>query len=221
LAKVRVNVGSQKEREAILELADVLAEEINVKEIDVVAEVGELVDYKILPNNRLLGPRFGADFPRVRRALMALDATKAVSRLQEKGELALDLDGETVTLDEEDVLVQTESRGGLAVASDKGVTVAVDTTLTPALVQEGFARDLVRAVNNMRKEAGLEIEDRIHVTYAPPTDGDVADALQNYADYLQQEVLALSLVEVSDPHGDFAETVGVGDDNIKIAIRKA
>ena len=221
LAQARVNVASQKEKADILELADVLAEEINVKEIEVVAEVGELVNYKIMPNNRILGPKYGADFPKVRRALMALDPAQAVASLQQAGELALALDGETITLSQQEVLVQTESRGGLAVASDRGVTVAVDTALTPQLVQEGYARDLVRAINNMRKEAGLEIEDRIHLAYAPPAGEHLAAALENFAEYLQQETLALSLQAAAEPRGDYSETVNVGDDDFVIALRKA
>ncbi len=225
LSKARVNVATQRERDDILELSEVLAEEINVKQIDVVSEVGELVDYKVLPNNRLLGPRFGAGFPRVRSALLALDAAQAVAHLQQHGALPLEVDGETITLGQEDVLVQTESRGGLAVASDRGVTVAVDTTLTPELVQEGYARDLVRAVNNMRKEAGLEIDDRIHLAYAPSDDPDVVAALAGFGAYLQQETLALSLQELTPEWAEagdvYREQAAVGESQLTMALRKA
>ena len=221
LASARVNVGSQQEKDDILELADVLAEEINVKEIDVVSEVGELVDYKILPNNRLLGPKYAADFPRVRQALMAVDPGQAAATLQQEGQLTITVDGQEIVLDQEEVLVQTESRGGLAVASDKGVTVAVDTQLTPALVQEGYARDLVRAINNMRKAAGLEIEDRVHLRYQLPGDEDVAAAFDSFGDYVQQETLALSLQAKQPPQGDYEETVSVGDAEFVIALSKA
>ena len=221
LARARVHVGSVREKEDIVELAAVLREELNVKEIEVVSEVGELVNYKLLPNNRLLGPKYAADFPRVRAALLALDAAQAAATLQETGELTLSLDGETVTLEREEVLVQTESRGGLAVASDKGITVAVDTALTPELVQEGYARDLVRAINNMRKEAGLEIEDRIHLTYEEPGDAEVAAALQNFGSYIQEETLALSLQPGTPPPAAYEETLSVGDAEFVVVLRKA
>ncbi|MCA9874557.1 MAG: class I tRNA ligase family protein, partial [Anaerolineales bacterium] len=218
LARARVNVGSQQEQADLAELADVLKEEINVKEIEIVSEVGELVDYKLLPNNRVLGPKFGKDFPRVRRALEALDPAQAARRLQAGQNLALDLGDKTVELTNEDVLVQTEARGGLAVASDKGVTVAVDTELTPELVQEGYARDLVRAINNMRKDAGLEISDRIELSYA--ANGDVAAALENFADYVQQETLAVLLTAVPLANPDFQQTVNVGGQDVELALRK-
>ncbi len=218
LARARVNVGSQQERDDLLELADVLAEEINVKEIEVVSEVGELVNYKLLPNNRVLGPRFGKQFPKVRAALMALNASEAAMVLQAGEELQVALDGEIFGLSGEDVLVQTESRGGLAVASDKGVTVAVDTELTPALVQEGYARDLVRMINNMRKEAGLDISDRIELAYQ--ADGDVAAAMAGFADYIQQETLTLSLVAGAMNAPFYEEEVSVGDEMVGLALRK-
>jgi isoleucyl-tRNA synthetase len=219
LARARVNVGSQQERNDLLELAEVLSEEINVKEIEVVSEVGELVNYKLMPNNRVLGPRLGRLFPKVRVALMVLDAAEAARILQSGEELPVQVEGQTVILGAEDVLVQTESRGGLAVASDKGVTVAVDTELTPQLLQEGYARDLVRTLNNMRKDAGLDISDRIHVVYQ--AQGEVAAALANFADYIRQETLALTLnaADLQDPL--VLLTVEIGDENVTLALRKA
>ncbi len=219
LRKARVFVATQQERDDLLDLADVLQEEINVKEIEVVSEVGELVQYRVLPNNRVLGPKYGAKFPKVRAALMVLDPADVARTLQAGQPVVLDLDGEEVVLSEDEVLVQTESRGGLAVASEKGVTVAVDTTLTPELVQEGYARDLVRAVNNMRKEAGLEIADRIELAYAAT--GDVAAAMANFGDYVKQETLAISLVAGSLPNATYVQTVSVGGQDVELALRKA
>jgi isoleucyl-tRNA synthetase len=129
------------------------------------------------------------------------------------------VDGQAIQLTGEDVLVQTESRGGLAVASDKGVTVAVDTALTPELVQEGYARDLVRTINNMRKEAGLDIADRIHLAYQ--ASGDVAAALANFADYIQQETLAVTLAAGQMAELDYQQTLSVGDQAVNLSLRKA
>lgn len=219
LAKARVNVGSRQQQVDLTELADVLMEEINVKEIEVVSEVGELVNYVLMPNNRVLGPKFGKQFPKVRAALMALDPAAAAKTLQAGESLQLEVGGEVATLTSEDVLVQTESRGGLAVASDKGVTVAVDTSLTPELTQEGYARDLVRTINNMRKDAGLEISDRIQLAYQ--ASGDVAAAFAGFADYIQQETLALSLEAGELADALFQQTVSVGDQPVVLALRKS
>ncbi|MCA9937573.1 MAG: isoleucine--tRNA ligase [Anaerolineales bacterium] len=216
LAKARVNVGSAQALADLEDLVDVLTDEINVKAIDIVAEVGELVNYKLLPNNRLLGPKLGPLFPQVRAALMRIDPAAAARQLLAGESLPLSVAGETVLLTPEEVLVQTESRGGLAVASDKGVTVAVDTALTPALVQEGYARDLVRAVNTLRRDNGLALDDRVHLVYALPASAaaDIAAAFVNFADYVQQETLALSFAP-----GDAADgfEVKVGDTPVMVA----
>ncbi len=219
LARARVNVGSKRERDDLRELANVLAEEINVKEIEVVSEVGELVNYKLLPNNRELGPRFGKQFPQVRAALMALNAAEAASVLQSGEALQVEVGGEMVDLTSKEVLVQTESRGGLAVASDKGVTVAVDTELTPELVQEGYARDLVRTINNMRKEAGLDIADRIKLAFQ--TGADIAAAMDHYADYIKQETLAVELKNGAMEQALFQETVTIGGEAVELALQKS
>ncbi|MFZ0544415.1 MAG: class I tRNA ligase family protein [Candidatus Promineifilaceae bacterium] len=219
LSKARVNVGSQQARADLLELAEVLADEINVKEIEVVSEVGELVNYKLMPNNRVLGPKYGSLFPKVRQALAQLDPSEAARTLHEGGQLQVDVNGQQIGLNEEEVLVQTESRGGLAVASDKGITVAVDTTLTPALVQEGYARDLVRTVNTMRKEAGLELDDRITLYYQ--TGGDVAQALVNYGSYIQQETLATSLVDGGVETADFQQSFELEGQAVTLGVKKA
>lgn len=219
LAKARVNVGTREAQDDLAELADVLQEEINVKEIEIVSEVGELVDYKLLPNNRVLGPKFGKDFPRIRQMLETLDPAQSARQLQAGQALTLDLGDKQVELTAEDVLVQTEARGGLAVASDKGVTVAVDTHLTAELVQEGYARDVVRLVNSMRKEAGLEISDRIDLAYEAA--GDVALALENFADYIKQETLTLVLAPGTLADALYRQNVQVGEQELTLALRKA
>ena len=219
LAAARVNVGSQQEQDDLLELEDVLKEEINVKEIAIVSEVGELVNYKLLPNNRVLGPRLGKHFPRVRVALEQLDPAAAARALQAGQMIAIEVDGQTFELGDEDILVQTESRGGLAVASDKGVTVAVDTELTPSLTREGYARDLVRAINNMRKDAGLEISDRIELAYV--AEGETAVAMQEFADYIRQETLAVTLQPGQLAGATYGETVSVGESDVGLMLRIA
>ncbi|HBY98418.1 MAG TPA: isoleucine--tRNA ligase, partial [Chloroflexi bacterium] len=135
------------------------------------------------------------------------------------GELTVTVDSEMVTLSGEDVLVQTESRGGLAVTSEKGVTVAVDTELTPELIQEGYARDLVRTINTLRKDAGLALDDRIHVTYQ--ADGETGAAVNAFADYIQRETLALSLTPGAPDGAQAQQTLKLGGEQVQVAIRRA
>jgi len=178
-----------------------------------------LVSYKLLPNNRLLGPKFGRLFPTVRNALISLDAAQAAVDLQKNGKLILQLEDRTVELSSEEVLIQTESRGGLAVSSDRGITVAIDTTLTPELLQEGYARDLVRAINTMRKDAGLALDDRIHLTYE--ASGEVEAALSNFEAYIKQETLALSLSTQEHDPVEYRQVLVIDGHEAQIGLRKA
>lgn len=218
LAIARVNVASEKAQRELQELGDVIIEELNVKKFEVVTELSALVSYKLLPNSRTLGPKFGKEFPKVRKALSALDPTAAAASIQAGKNLVVEVDGEKHEVDPSDVLLQTESKGSDAVASAGGVTVAVDIELTPALLQEGFARDLVRTINNMRKDAGFEISDQIHIKYEAA--GDAGDAVTNFADYIKQETLALSL-EPGDGNGDdFKQQLKVGENEVAVSIQK-
>ncbi len=222
LARARVNVGSAQEEQDLRELADVLKEEINVKAIEIVSEVGELVNYKLMPNNRVMGPKYGQQFPAIRQALAKVDPVAAARLLQSGQSLTLSVSGQTLELGSDEVLVQTESRGGLAVASEKGVTVAVDTELTPELIQEGYARDFVRQINDARKNLGFEINDRVHV-YVQDGDAEVSASLTTFSSYIQQETLALSLETVAEPpaNGSQPQTAKIGDNEATFWLVKA
>jgi len=219
LARARVHVGSNQEKEMLEDLIDVLSEEINVKEIDIVSEVGELVRYRLLPNNRELGPKYGRLFPKIRQALEEVDQFAAATKLQDGRPLSLSVEGQQIELLPEEVLIQTESRGGLAVASDKGITVAVDTALSPELIQEGHARDFVRHLNTLRKEGGLALDDRIHVRYQ--AEGEIAEAIVNNADYIKQETLAVSLAEGDTTAATLRQTISLDEGQVTFSLYKA
>ncbi|UCH59392.1 MAG: isoleucine--tRNA ligase, partial [Anaerolineales bacterium] len=159
LARVLVYTSARQNLDQ--ELVDIVMDELNVKGFEFVQEATRLVTYRVLPDNKLLGPRFGAQFPKVRAALAELDPAKVANAVSAGLPITLDVDGQRVELAPEEVLVQTQPAEGLAVASDKLATVAVDATLTPELKAEGLAREIVRRVQAMRKEAGFDIADRI------------------------------------------------------------
>jgi isoleucyl-tRNA synthetase len=183
------------------ELVDIIIDELNVKVFEFVEEAGKLVNYRVLPDNKLLGPRFGASFPRVRAALMALDPAKVAAAVLAGQPVSLSVDGGTVELAANEVLVQTTPVEGLAVSTDHGVSVAVEAVITPELRAEGLARELVRRVQDLRKSSGLEISDRIRVVYsASPV---LAGAAAMFRDYIMNETLALSL-EPGEPASGMA-----------------
>jgi isoleucyl-tRNA synthetase len=174
-------------------MQDLIVEELNVKQLDVAREAGELVSYRLLPVNQVLGPRFGRQFPQLRAALSAIkDPTEAAALLEAGQRLTLDFAGQSVELAATEVLVQTDARAGLAVLSDGGITVALDTELTPPLIAEGLAREIVRRVQALRKEADFQLDDRIVTTYE--TDVELGAVLAQWEDYIQAETLSDELV---------------------------
>jgi isoleucyl-tRNA synthetase len=173
------------------ELLALVQDELNVKRVAFVDDASDLVTYRLLPDNKVLGPRFGKRFPAVRAALAAQDPLAAVRRLQADLPLQLEVEGEEVELAPEDVLVWEEPREGLAVASERDVTVGVDIVITPELAAEGLAREVVRRVQNLRKASGFNLDDRIVTTcYA---EGELAEAIEAWRDFIAAETLSVEL----------------------------
>jgi len=201
------------------ELLDLVQEELNVKKVTFVEAAGDLVTYHLLPDNKVLGPLFGSRFPAVRKALSELDPTVAVKRLKASLPLSIQVEGEEIELAPDQVLVQEQPQEGLAVASEKGVTVAVDIILTPELVAEGLARDVIRRVQNLRKEAGFNLDDRIVTTYQ--AEGELTAAIEACRNLIAAETLSVDLRAGPLEEGAAAGTEQIGDHVLLLGIRKA
>ncbi len=191
LSRVLVDVGSRA-RSLSEELTAIVVDELNVKHLEFVEDAGALVSYRILPNNKLLGPKFGKDFPAVRKALAALPPAEVAAKVAAGEDVTLEVNGQTVELSGEEILVQTEAAAGLAVAADKVISVGLDTTITPELRAEGLAREVVRRIQAMRKTAGFEIADRITTWYQ--AEGELTEAIQVWSAYIQNETLSTQLL---------------------------
>ena len=192
LARVHVKVQSQKERETVRRLADQLVEELNVKEVALIDDEAEFFDYQVRPNLPVLGPKYGPRIGELQRALAAADKAAlakgaASGRTVELGDFVLE---------PSDLLVSMQGKPGFAAAEDSGYAAAITTEITPELADEGLARELVRRIQEMRKDAGFEISDRIRLTFEG--DEDVARVMRSWHDYIAQETLAGS-VEASAP----------------------
>jgi len=218
LAKVLVNV-SEGSAELSAELVDIVTDELNIKALEFVADAGELVSYIVLPNNKLLGPKFGADFPRVREALNSLNPAEVAARSAAGEAVTIEFNGEIVSLSSEEILVNTEAAEGMAVAADKVVTVAIDTLLTPELIAEGLAREVVRRIQAQRKNAGLNIEDRIKTWYVAPE--ALVKVFTDWGMYIQTETLTTELVASEPPADAFVETHKVEGQECTIGVKKS
>ncbi len=217
LAKVLAHVS---EGDATLsdELVDIVTDELNIKGLEFVADAGALINYKVLPNNKLLGPKFGADFPKVRTALTALDPAYVAAKVAVEEPVALEVNGASVSLTAEEVLVSTEGAEGMAVAADKVVTVAIDTALTPELKAEGLAREVVRRIQAQRKNADFNIEDRITTWYV--ADGELAKVFSAWGDYIQAETLTTELLAEDPPNEAFVEKHKVEGVEVTIGVKQ-
>jgi len=207
LREIVVHVRNDDEAEALRTHGDQVLEELNIKRLALVEDPAELVSYVIKPNLPVLGPKLGKRLGPVRAALQALDPAEVAARVGAGQVISLDMPGEDepLVLSPDEVLVETKQKEGYVVEQEKGLVVALDTTLTEDLRQEGVARDLVRLVNEMRKSAGFAISDRITTTYQV-RDGNgqaarLAAALTRFGDYVQQETLSLRLEAAAPPAG--------------------
>ena len=198
-------------------LVNEVAEELNVKRVEPIVDLGGLFEHTVVPNFRVLGPRLGSLMPKVKEALASVDSAAVASAFDDGATYRLDVDGTTVHLGPDDVEVRAVAHDQLVLTEDAGYAVALDTTLNDELRLEGAARELVRAINDLRKALDLALSDRIRVTvYANDT---FADAAAQHGDWIAAEVLAVEwrvspLAEASDG----VHAIEIDGDRIEVAL---
>ena len=221
LPEVLVGVRSEAERRSVERLEDQLRDELNVKRVRYLGLGDAFLDYDLKPNLPLIGKRLGKRIPALRAALAAADARAIAQEVRSGNPVTFELDGEQVTLESEALLLDARSPEGFAAVEDRGYLVALDTTLTDALVREGLARDAVRLVQDARKQAGLEVSDRIEV-WLDADDPNAAAALAEHDATLRSETLALSVERGGvSPDDAFTVRAPLGDGELRIALRRA
>ncbi len=217
LSRLLVRTPDDKAANALEEHRDQVLEELNVKTIEFIARDAGLVSYRIKPNLPRIGKRYGKLIPHIRKALDQADGAAIASAAASDEEFEISVQGETIKLGAEDVLIETSSAAGFACGEDGGYLTALDTSLNDELLREGVARELIRTVQEARKQAGLEVSDRI-ILGVSGTEG-VESALEAYRDYLMAETLATRwAVGQADPH--YTEDRTLDNESWKIEISK-
>jgi isoleucyl-tRNA synthetase len=211
--RAAVVVATGAEREAIQRLSGLVREELNVRHLRFVSEADELGEVEIKPNYRTLGPRFGKQMPLVAAAVAGLDAARAAARLRDGGLVAVTVGGTDQELGPEDLLLTMKPLEGYQVEREGSHAVALELEIDDSLRAEGWARDIVRAVQSARQAAGLEVSDRILLTL----DGDpeLVTAARTHQEYIARETLATS---VGYESLDGAEPVSIDGRPLKIGV---
>jgi isoleucyl-tRNA synthetase len=166
-----------------------------------------------------LGQKYGSKFPAIRKAILAVEPEAAALRLLDGKSISVEVDGETLEILPDEVEVRANARSGFEVASEGAYLAALVTELTPELVQEGLAREVVRRVQDLRKQADLDISDRIRLYYqATPA---LAEAIELHKEYLMGETLTVELLAAKAPQDLPSAEAEFGDEKITVAVEKA
>ena len=195
---------------------DIIADELNVKSVEYKDDVRDFTSYTFKPQLKTLGPKYGKFLGEIRKQLTELDGNKAMDELNNAGFITLQVNGQAISLEKADLLIEMTQMEGYVANSDKGITVVMDTNLTPELIEEGFVREIVSKIQTMRKDAGFEVMDRIKV-YVSGNDR-IADLMQRNAEQVKSVVLADDII-ASEAKG-FVKEWNINGENVTLGVEK-
>ena len=217
LAKVLIPVLDDTTEEHLLAVKSLILNEVNIKEMDLIRETTGLITKRIKPNFKTLGPRYGKYMKQI-AAMTAEFSQEKISEIESSTEIVLDMGAEQITVTPADFEITSEDMPGWLVTSEGKLTVALDITLTEELQKEGVARELVNRIQNIRKDSGLEVTDKIEVEIEDIE--AVHTAVAEFAQYIGQQTLAVSVKTSAEPQGEFVVASDVNETPLKIAIKR-
>jgi isoleucyl-tRNA synthetase len=215
LQKIMIPVDSKEQKEEILAVSDLIKQEVNVKAVELLEDASDILVKTIKPNFKALGPRFGKDMKLVAGAVNGFSADD-IKKIEQNGEIDIDINGKNVKLVREDVEIKSQDIEGWLVANEGALTVALDVTITDELRQEGIARELVNRIQNLRKDSGFEVTDRIDVRLQK--EDSIMQAVSTNLEYIKTETLTEEL-EIMDQVNNGIE-IAFDDINTKLFIQK-
>lgn len=214
----KIMVAADKSRkEALREMKDVILEEVNIKELIVLEDDSSIVNKSAKANFKTIGPKYGKIVKALANSIKELNKDE-IKQLEVSGSLNLTVEGEALTISLEDVEILSHEIEGWIVESEEGITVAIDTELTDDLIAEGYAREFVNRIQNMRKDAGFDVIDRIKVYYL--ANEKMICYIIKFSDYISNEVLADSILNEEHESG-FSQKLSIGEFEFSIAITKS
>lgn len=215
LQKIMIPVFNESQKDEIMAVADLIKSEVNVKQIEVLEDASDILVKQIKPNFKVLGPRFGQDMKAVAQAIGGFTA-EDIKEIEQNGTFDMEVNGKSITLELSDVEITSQDIEGWLVATSGALTVALDVTITDELRNEGIARELVNRIQNLRKDSGYELTDRIVVHFQK--EEHIINAINNNLDYIKTETLTEEL-KILEHLNDGIE-IAFEDVNTKLFIKK-
>lgn len=215
LQKIMIPVDSEQQKEEILAVSELIKHEVNVKEVELLDDASDILVKQIKPNFKALGPRFGKDMKAIANVVINFTA-EDINKIEQNGNLDVEVNGKNIILERTDVEITSQDIEGWLVANEGSLTVALDVTISDDLRKEGIARELINRIQNLRKDSGFEVTDRIDVTLQK--DEHIASAIDANIKYIKSETLTNEL-EILDKLEDGIE-IAFDDVNTKLSIQK-
>lgn len=191
--------------------------EVNVKEIELIEKTTGIITKRIKPNFKTLGPRYGKQMKQIAALVAGFDQER-IAEIEAAPESVLEIDGERIVVTPADFEITSEDMPGWLVASEGKLTVALDITLTDELRAEGVARELINRIQNIRKDSGFEVTDKIRVEIEQKE--IVAEAIARYADYIASQTLAVEVRATAEPAGGAVVDSDIDDEPLRIAVSR-
>ena len=218
LSRVEVTLADESHIEWLKKHDDIVRAEINVKEIHYASGASPFVEYSVQPNFRKLGPRVGPLLPKLKQSLSKASGAQLLEQMTLHGKIVLDIDGQSIELDSEDIQVRMNAKSGWAASQGKNCVVALNTELTDELIRDGIANDAIRLIQDMRKKRQCDFADRIEVVLQSP-ESLIQDAIQENSEHICAETLAVRLTLNSASNGVELEAVELADFSVQLGLK--
>ncbi|BAO75818.1 isoleucine--tRNA ligase [Winogradskyella sp. PG-2] len=215
LQKIMIPVDSQQQKEEIEAVSDLIKHEVNIKEVELLEDASDILVKQIKPNFKVLGPKFGKDMKLISSAVNGFNADD-IKKIEQNGSIGVEINGKNITLGLDDVEITSQDIEGWLVANEGALTVALDVTINEDLRKEGVARELVNRIQNLRKDSGFEVTDKIDVQIQ--NDEQVAAAIASNEDYIKSETLTEDLTIIENLNNGIE--IAFDEVNTKLFIQK-
>lgn len=196
---------------------EIIKEELNVKSVEFKDDLSSFTSYAFKPQLRTVGPKYGKLLNQIRQTLAEIDGNKAMAELNEKDSLTFEFGDDVVVLTKEDLLIESAKQEGFEAQSEKGVTVAIDTALTPELIEEGFVREITSKIQTMRKEADFEVMDHIVVAYSDNT--VLLPIIEKNLEFIKEDTLADDMI-LSEDSGEYQKEWSINGETLVLSVKR-